>query len=458
MSKKDFVFVFVVSLLIRAALFLAISASPEKFYSDTDSQDYEGIALNLMEYGVFSEETNPPFTPDLYRTPVYPALIAVIYLLTGKSVSAVIFIQIIFGSLLSASMVPLAGRLGFSSRVGRVAGLVLAVDPLLVLTGYQLITETVFVLLLLLAFWALANFFDKEDRRWLAGAAVLIGLASLTRPINQFLPIILTLLFLIKAGKLRFDLAWKNALIFLIISMAITYSWALRNYLRTDVWTLSAIGDFNLLYYRAAGVIAEEEGLTVDEAQARLRQQMADEVEDGYLDSAGEIELMREKALTIFFDYPLATLTVHAKGVVKVFANPGFNLFCIILETQDIGTDAHGNMVGCKSKDGSGLFNQVIGTLSNMNLAEKTAVALEMLILTGMYLGAVNGMWKLFKAKQWFPLYFLLGPIVYFVVLSAGGESVSRFRIPFLPFLAVLMGIAFSNVDPAMDGKTLEGD
>lgn len=457
MSKKDFVLVFVISFLIRSVLFLAISASPEKFYSDTDSQDYEGIALNLMEYGVFSEETSPPFTPDLYRTPVYPVLIAVIYLLTGKSISAVIFFQIILGSLLSAIMVPLVGRVGCSPQSGRMAGLVLAVEPLLVLTEYQLITETVFIFLLLLAFWTLAIFFDKGDRCWLAGAAVLIGLASLTRPINQFLPILLTPLFLIKAGKLRFDPAWKNALIFLIVSMVITYSWALRNYLQTDVWTLSAIGDFNLLYYRAAGVIAEEEGVTVDEAQARLRQQMADEVEDGHLDRAREIELMREKALRIFFDYPLATLAVHAKGAVKVFANPGFNLFCIMLETQDIETDAHGNMVGCKFKGGSVLFNQVFGALSNMNLAEKTAATLEMLILTGIYLGAVNGIWKLFKAKRWFLLYFLLIPVVYFVLLSAGGESVSRFRIPFLPFLVVLMGIAFSNVDPALTEKALDG-
>lgn len=454
MSNNKFLVVFIISLLIRVVFFLVISTSPEKYYSDSDSYDYEDIAINLISYGVFSDDVSLPLTPDLYRTPVYPCLVAVIFYFAGKSVAAVILLHIVIGALLSAFMVPLVDALNLSTRVGMIAGLVLAFDPLLILTTFQLITETVFVGIFAFAIWTLAMFFKREDRRWLIAAAVLLAAATLTRPVNQFLPFFLLPLFLLKNGKFQSSLVWKNMLIFTMISMVVPYSWAFRNYLQTSVWTLSAIGDYNLLYYRAMAVIAEEEGLSDDEAHVLLQQQVEDEVKNERLDRAGEIELMRKKATAIFLQYPLTTLYIHAKGFLKVIANPGINLVCIMLGTQEIELDSNGNMRGCNSSGEIGMFGRVLGLFSQMNLVEKLVVAFEISILVGLYLGAAISVWKIISAKKWFLLYFLLSPVAYFSVLSAGGESVSRFRIPFLPFLAVLMGIAFSNVYLVMPEKS----
>ena len=446
MLKRDFFILFAISLLIRVALFLVISAHPMKYYSDSDSHDYEDIALNLMDHGVFSDDTTPPLTPDLYRTPTYPVLITIIYSLTGRSVSAVILFHVLVGALSAALMIPLADALNLSRRVGWHAGIVLAIDPLIDLTTFQLITETVFVGFLILAFLLLALYFKKNDLRWLAGSAVLFGVASLTRPIGQYLPVALLPLFFIAGGKLQFRGVWKAALMFLVVSMVITYSWAYRNYSQSHLWTLSAIGDVNLLYYRAMEVVAEEEDLSEDEAYAQLEQEVAAEVQAGNLEPAQEIELMHDKAIGIFAQYPLTTFKVHAKGFVKVMANPGFDLVCIMLETQTIEFDAQGNMSGCSSSGEDGLVGQIVGKLSQMTWVEKSVAVLEMLILAGLYLGVVIAAWKLLRKKQWYLLYFLLVPAAYFSVLSSGGESVSRFRIPFIPFLAILMGIAFSEV------------
>lgn len=446
MLKRDFLILFVISLLIRVALFMVISVHPEKYYSDSDSHDYEDIALNMMDHGAFSDDTIPPYTPDLYRTPTYPVLITIIYSLTGRSVSAVIMFHVLVGALSAALMIPLADALNLSRRVGWLAGIVLAIDPLIDLTTFQLITETVFVDFLLLAVFLLAIYFKKKDLRWLAGSAVLFGIASLTRPIDQYLPVALLPLFFIAGGKLQFRDVWKGAVMFLVVSMVVTYSWAYRNYSQAHLWTLSAIGDVNLLYYRAMEVVAEEEDLSEDEALAQLEQEVAVEVESGHLDRAQEIEFMHDKAIGIFLQYPLTTFKVHALGFVKVIANPGFDLVCIMLETQNIEFDAQGNMNGCSSSGEDGLVGQIVGKLSQMNWLEKSVAVLEMVILAGLYLGSAIAVWKLLRDRRWFLLYFLLVPVAYFSVLSAGGESVSRFRIPFIPFLAILMGIAFTEV------------
>jgi 4-amino-4-deoxy-L-arabinose transferase-like glycosyltransferase len=445
MIKKDFLLLFVFSLLIRLALFLMIYSQPIKFYGNSDAYNYEQIALNLIQSGDFSDEAEPPLTPNLYRTPAYPLFIAGIYSLTNKSALAVILAQILIGSLASALIPILANSLSLSRRVGWLAGLLLALDPLIILTTYQMMSETVFTGFLVVATIMLALYFRTRNICWLAGSAVMLALTSLTRPISQYLAFALIPLFFISMERAQWRWIWKNILLFLVVSLTITYSWAYRNYSEADIWTLSASGDKNLIYYRARSVLAEGKNISEQEAAAELVQYIQSEVKTHNLTSAQEIHLMRAKAMEIFRQYPMATLKVHAKGFVEVLANPGLNLFCTMLDNGEVRLDDAKNIIGCMSNNNGDFMTLARDKFDKMNWLEKLVSFLEIALLAGIYFGTALGTWKLVRSRQWYLLYFLCILIVYFPILSAGGGTGARFRIPIVPFLAIMAGIGFSR-------------
>jgi hypothetical protein len=67
-------------------------------------------------------------------------------------------------------------------------------------------------------------------------------------------------------------------------------------------------------------------------------------------------------------------------------------------------------------------------------------------LLFSVYTLAGIGVYYLIRQSNWIVLVFSLIPIFYFALLSAGGESDSRFRIPFLPFLGILAGFGLVNL------------
>jgi hypothetical protein len=450
---RDFFLFFLFSLLMRLALLLVIYSQPIKFYSNSDAYNYEQIALNLMQSGNFSGESEPPLTPNLYRTPAYPLFIAGIYSLTNKSAFAVILTQILISSVTSALMPILANSLRLSRRVGWTAGLLLAVDPLMIFTTYQMMSETVFTGFLVIATIMLALYFWTRKIFWLAGSAVMLALTSLTRPISQNLAFALIPLFFMDPEGTQSRSAWKIILLFMAINLTITYSWAYRNYSAADIWTLSASGNKNLLYYRARSVLAKGKDITEQEATAELVQYIQTEVQTHNLTSAEEIHLMRAKAMEIFRQYPMTTLKIHAEGYIGVLANPGFNLFCIMLSNDEVRFDAANNVIGCASNSKGSLITRVQDKLAEMSWLEKLVSFLEVLLLAGMYLGTALGVWKLLQARQWYLLTFLCMLVAYFSILSAGGGTGARFRVPIMPFLAIMAGIGFSYL-PTKRGYT----
>src|SRR5262245_54223395 len=70
--------IFATALVLRLLIFAYVAHDPRKFYT-YDSDGYDRRAMNVLRYGVFASEAQPPLAPDLERTPVYPALLAAIF-------------------------------------------------------------------------------------------------------------------------------------------------------------------------------------------------------------------------------------------------------------------------------------------------------------------------------------------------------------------------------------------
>src|SRR5215469_9881797 len=66
-----------------------------------DHQLYHQLAVNLLDHKTFSMDATPPYRPMLYRSPGFPAFIALVYALAGRSVVALRVAQFILAWLTS---------------------------------------------------------------------------------------------------------------------------------------------------------------------------------------------------------------------------------------------------------------------------------------------------------------------------------------------------------------------
>jgi len=195
--KKWFWILFITALIIKLSGYLFVASTPEKFFSNPDAYNYYNIASNLIDHGVYSGSEQPPLVPNISRTPVYPVLMAGVKLLTGDSFSILILAQVLLGSLTAALMVVLAAALRVSPLVGIISGFVVMLDPLTGLTTYQLLTDTIFNFLFVLALVSVTFYFREKKMMWLIVAAITFGLASLTRPVGLLIPIALIPVFIL---------------------------------------------------------------------------------------------------------------------------------------------------------------------------------------------------------------------------------------------------------------------
>ncbi|HEY0604215.1 MAG TPA: glycosyltransferase family 39 protein [Herpetosiphonaceae bacterium] len=430
------------AIVLRLLVFAYIAHEPRKFYT-YDSDGYDRRAMNLLRYGVFASEKEPPLTPDLDRTPVYPVMIAGVFAVAGHTPGAVILLHILLAGVTALLTFMLARELGLPSSVGVLAALIFAVDPLSIMTTNYLLTETLFTTLLVGSVWAVVRFWNSGLWRWLLLSAVLVALTSLTRPISQFLPIAMLPLFVLAARKGQRRLWLAAGAVFAVLSLALTYTWAVRNYNATGLFTLSTISDTNLIYYRARAVLAEAEGTSQDQAWDKLEARINQIAAERGLSTAETIDLQREEALAIFTRYPGLTVKMLAKGVGRLLFDPGYTITCAQLDRQSTAFDC---FPGRSSMNEPGLVDKALGRLGQMSLVQQFTLFFSTILLGVVYLSAALGTLRLFRERRWLILGLLFLLIAYFVGLSAGGEANSRFRIPVVPFLAILAGTGLTSL------------
>ncbi len=120
------------------------------------------------------------------RTPAYPGFVAGVIAVAGEDLRALAFVQHALG-VLTAVLTFLLGRLTFGRAVGLGAGMLTALNGGLMLAGQSVMTEALFVPLIVGALAALVAAL-RARRAWLyVLAGLLLGAATLTRPVAQVL-------------------------------------------------------------------------------------------------------------------------------------------------------------------------------------------------------------------------------------------------------------------------------
>ena len=94
LRRKDVLAWFFVAVFVRIGLLALVDTPNDK----GDVIWYVRLATNLIEHQVFSLDAVAPFSPTIYRPPLYPALLAIPWLATGVSIMVAQFIQVVVGA------------------------------------------------------------------------------------------------------------------------------------------------------------------------------------------------------------------------------------------------------------------------------------------------------------------------------------------------------------------------
>ncbi len=373
---------------------------------EPDSNDYLLNAHALLDDGRFWSSPGSG-EPEFERTPGYPLFIAVIFAITGRSVLAVALVQSVLSVMVAVPMFLLARRL-FNERVAVVAVVLLLVDPLSMYFGSLVMTETLATLLILSSTALLALLVDRGSSSmvgWFA-AGLLLAAATHVRPGQYYLPLLVLALLLWTGRRFRWSIRRTlcAAVALGLPVLVLVGGWQVRNADQIGSSRFSGIEAVNMMKYRAAGVVAEQEGGDWRQVRRELMDRYGPEFGGG---STGEYyDRMYDKGLEIVLDDPVSLLKVTGAGAWRSAVSFPAN--------------------------SDGLFDR-------WNFPD--LFVLRVLIdyaMVPVWLIGLGGLVAAWRSSVNRPVIItLMLPVVYLFALSSGPESYARFRVPIMPILWV---------------------
>ena len=400
----------VAGIALRAGLFVA--ASPERRMYVPDSEDYLTLAKNLAAGRPYSRDVRPPYRPEILRTPLYPSFLAGLDRLRLALPASGTVAGVVFSCLAIVLVRSAAGKWGLSPRNGGIAALFVAMDLGAAAYANFLLSEALFVMLLLLAFSLVGPGSPEMNDGSAARAGVLLGLATLCRPIALGLPLALSI-----GRRFRF-----SAVLF-ASSAAVVVPWMIRNAATAGSFTVSSVASVNLYYHRAEKVLDARRG----------REEEPPSNPPGANDPSA-VARMRSEGLAVLWRHPATLARLTLKAWARTFGPDERPLFLLL------GIPAAPAPYWL-SKDSA---SEPVGAARFENLLE------------GLYLACLAGAFLrgIFAARdaRVRPLVVSALAVVGYFLLVSGPEYYGRFRVPIVPFLALIAGAGFGN--PLRSQKT----
>lgn len=383
-------------------------------FSAPDSPGYITPAGNLVAGRGFSDAAGGPET---LRTPGYPLLIA-LFLGAGLNLKYLVLCQHFMRILLALTAVTFAYQISKSRKAALVAGVLYCVDLPTLLAANSLLTEMFFTTILTIIFWLLWSESRNQHEHWTRTVVIglLCGASALVRPIAIFffLPAMIYLWLVRKRFRLR------ASLVFVMSFACLPLLWMTRNYNQTGYFIFSSISGADLLSYRAAGALAVNDPGPFAANFRRHRDELeALACEDlirlyGRECSTLPIPMSHEYygqlGRKILLQHPAAAAKLTLRGIAVTMLDGGAPSFAEI---------AH--------------------------ISPHTAIKVLLLYTVPVLCLAIAGLWWIWSEnRQFFYLAVLI--MFYFVFLSAGAESYSRYRVPIIPILVVLTAIGLDFI------------
>lgn len=312
--------------LLRLLWSAAVLAGQRGTITAPDSHEYLALAERLL----LGEKWHLP-----HRLPVYPVFLVVVKLLGAESLPTVSLVQFVLVWLVSGVCFWL---------IGRTAGFVLVVAWTGAITlSLYILGEGLAICTVALAALFTIRALNRKRKADATVSGMLWALASLTKGVLLLVPALAIALSTMRLGRgsLR-----RLSLWFLTGLATPLILWLAHNKITWGRWFLSSAEEFNLLWYHASAIVAENESKPLPEVQDSLWQTLL--ANHQALWQKNWIDFYREcgrEALRIIIAHPLLALKNIAIYGMPLLAKPPYGWMLLqaglpYQPARDIGSHA----------------------------------------------------------------------------------------------------------------------
>jgi 4-amino-4-deoxy-L-arabinose transferase-like glycosyltransferase len=434
-DRRHLWLLFAAAFAVRLVLFLLFRPWTDAVVVDSvildDAAQYHRLAVCIV--------TELSFCGDTFRTPGYPVFVALFYSLFGDAPWPVLLSQA-FVDLATMYVIFKIGQLVFTERVGLIAAALFAFDTNTMFATTTLLTETLFVCILMAGFYFYLRALLHSEWASAAAGGLLLALATLVRPVAEYFFVILIV----------FALAWTavalksrlRSVAILSLAFALTLApWAYRNYALYDTVALSSIQGENLLFWQVTYAATWETGRSPESVEAEFR---AEAKARGYEEGGNPFvnaAIAQEIAAEYITSHPLTYASRLMTGIIHTFTNLGT---AGIVKTLGFTPTYLPPEVMFSSESELALVARFFATKTPLEIAVGMLV-LGMLMIH--YSAFALGAMRLLVARRFAILILFSMAIAYFAV-TGGPIGLARFRLPMTP-LYLLVGSVF--IDHLLD-------
>jgi len=232
-NKQLLTLILVAAVLIRVPIALYMGDQITVLPGIQDQVSYDALARSLLEGRGYSFTKNwypftPANTPTAHWSFLYPLFLAGTYAVTGYHPLVARLFQGAVGGALLCFLVYRIGRRVANEETGLVAAALAAVYGYFVYYNVALMTETFFIVLVLLTLYLSIELKENPTPIGWVGLGLSLGLASLLRQtVLLFVPFLLFWLFLELRSR---GIRWWYFTIPVVIIILFISPWTLRNY------------------------------------------------------------------------------------------------------------------------------------------------------------------------------------------------------------------------------------
>lgn len=283
------------TLIILRIVLLACFIASAGEYMEADSEYYLRLSKILADHGVFSQSEPPTVNPQIFRTPGYPAFLAMLHLTGMESPYWAVFWQeIIYAACMAIFF--FYGKPLFGNKITRLGLLFLLLEPGGLSTPKMLLSETLFLPFLMVGLLLIGHYLRlRPDWKLLASSGVLFGIGAWIRPVIMYFPFILAATLVIFDHK---NLSrWLHASLLLLMFVVTISPWLLRNYYYFDTFFMSGQQSNMLANYHVPVVWESALGLPFWEGHARIKEKVQQAIQMKSTESGQRLNKVEKNAI-----------------------------------------------------------------------------------------------------------------------------------------------------------------
>jgi 4-amino-4-deoxy-L-arabinose transferase-like glycosyltransferase len=434
-QRKSLVIVILFAILTRLIYFIAALISSYnqlgvKIFIVDESNSYLNFAKNLLICHMMAAT---PCLPSAFRTPIYPFFLAgfISLLSENNGIWLMILFQFVV-SILTILFVYLTLVQVISNKKALFATFIysILIDP--IIYTFIITTETLFTFLIVFSLYQLIIYIKENKVSNLITSGFMLGLSILTRPISEFLPLVLFVALLV-ISLWKKQKGFVKPIMMLATVLLVISPWLLRNYLVFGRADISTISGANLYFYNYAYLEAYLQNKPIDEIQSELRNQEIDETDMPVRSDFARSSKQASFAVKEILAHPITYAIVHLKGTVPIILGTSSQEFY-----HQFGLTFYArNIFDIVSHS---TFKDFIKKL-RIYISEKWLQVINLivkgLIFLGALFGSIIGLWN--KTTRYEIL--LLSLCGLYLIVLAGPQPFPRFGLPVLPFICILAGV-----------------